>query len=531
MERCVDGLSTTVAWQVSPTRIAVLPVGSFEQHGARLPLATDTLFAEHCARVLADDLGAALLPALPYGSSFEHTGFRGSLSLRPETSMAILRDLAASLARQNFTRLVLVNGHGGNFHLGPVVRDLNAQDLPIKLVLVDCDRSLDKEVAEFREGELHAGASEIARLSALRPDLVRPPDAAAPENAAAGRETFVRSDLNSFGLGTRHPSGVWGDATAGDAASGAAMWASIEAHLKAHVRERLAWLEAQPAYAGRGGIAVRNLLPQDLPDALRLCREAGWNQTEDDWRLLQRLSPDGVFVAVHMGFVVGTVVALDYGEGNGWIGMMLVDAAHRRRGIGTQLMRAALGALGPGTALDATPAGQKLYYGLGFAATFPIDRLVRPAGRTAPAMPAGVRPMEASDLPAVVALDRSAFGASRPRLLSGLFERSAQYAWVVPKPNGGIAAFVMGRDGQTFDSLGPLVAEDAGLAAAVLGAAASAAGGRTVGIDAPRHAGWADSLAAAGFGLQRSFVRMVRKPDRCRGNAALLYGTAGPEFG
>ena len=253
----LDGTRTSVDWRSSPVSVAVWPVGAFEQHGARLPLLTDTLLAEHFARDLARRLPAALLPALPFASSVEHAGFRGTLYLRPETLMQIVRDLAECLERQAFTRLVIVNGHGGNFFLGPVVRHHNALDRPLKIVLADCGRELDRTSPArglYRDGELHAGASEVSRLLALRPELVRPAAVSAADGAAAApRAGFERGDLNTFGIGCRHPSGVWGDAAGGDAAAGAAMVAGIADGLLEHVRERLAWLDRDPRYAGAAG--------------------------------------------------------------------------------------------------------------------------------------------------------------------------------------------------------------------------------------------------------------------------------------
>ncbi len=255
----LDARATTGEWQRSPLTVAVWPVGACEQHGERLPLCTDTLFAEHFAAALARDLPAALLPVLPFASSLEHTGFRGSLSLRPETLMQIVRDLADLLARQRFTRLVVVNGHGGNFFLGPVVRDINARDGALKIILANCGREHDRSAAreKYSADELHAGASEVSRLLALHPGLVRPASAsAAGASAAPPRSGFARADFNTFGIGFRHPSGVWGDASVGDAETGRTIVAGIEAGLLAHVRERLAWLDENPRYAGDANTAV-----------------------------------------------------------------------------------------------------------------------------------------------------------------------------------------------------------------------------------------------------------------------------------
>lgn len=80
----VDGDSTTSDWKARGGAIGVLPIGSFEQHGAHLPLATDILAAEFFAKSLAQELAAALLPALPFGTCFEHSGFAARFLCAPK---------------------------------------------------------------------------------------------------------------------------------------------------------------------------------------------------------------------------------------------------------------------------------------------------------------------------------------------------------------------------------------------------------------------------------------------------------------
>ena len=92
---------------------AVVPLGSTEQH-AYLSLLTDTLLAERLAREAAEPLGIPVFPALPYGLSPYFSAFPGTVTLRLETYIRLLRDVLDSLSRAGFRRIVLVNGHGGN---------------------------------------------------------------------------------------------------------------------------------------------------------------------------------------------------------------------------------------------------------------------------------------------------------------------------------------------------------------------------------------------------------------------------------
>jgi creatinine amidohydrolase len=91
----------------------VLPIGSTEQH-AYLSLATDSILAERAAVEAAEELGVPVLPVLPYGITPRFGAYPGSPSLRPETFVALLRDLLDSLEDQGFRRIMLLNGHGGN---------------------------------------------------------------------------------------------------------------------------------------------------------------------------------------------------------------------------------------------------------------------------------------------------------------------------------------------------------------------------------------------------------------------------------
>jgi len=534
----VDDRSTTDDWQRHTGTVCVLPVGSFEQHGSHLPLATDSLCAENFARMLAEDLHAALLPALPFGTCMEHSGFRGSLSLRPETLMQIVRDVADEVERQQFRVLVLLNGHGGNFALGPVVRDINRRDRPLKLLLVDWwEHAAPDLILEGRDRgpDLHAGETETSVLLALHPDLVRPDP---PDRPPGAPEAFplTQRDLNSFGIGHLSPNGVVGYPSLASAEKGHALIRSVRARLAAHVRDRARRLIEQPRYAGPGGIAVRPMRLEDLADGMRLKSLAGWNQTEDDWRLFLNEPSSTCFAAVHDGRVVGTVAALRYGEDDmGWIGMMLVDPEYRRLGIGRRLLQHAVERLASCRAikLDATPAGEPLYAAMGFVGESRLHRLTHACLPPIPApAESGLRPITEETWPGVAALDRSVFGAERAWLLRALAAGDPPRTLCLTRA-GQIEGFCFGRHGANYHQIGPVVAPRVEDALLLARAAMSGLHGRPVVLDVPdaqpEFFGW---LAELGFAEQRPFLRMVRAsapgpptlPDR-------LFAICGPEFG
>src|SRR4051812_14273073 len=99
---------------------ALLPVGSFEQHGAHLPLATDSLIASILAKAISDAYPMFLLPPLTISCSHEHASFPGTISISASTLTHIISDIRLSLRAQGVDKLVVVSGHGGNYVLSNI---------------------------------------------------------------------------------------------------------------------------------------------------------------------------------------------------------------------------------------------------------------------------------------------------------------------------------------------------------------------------------------------------------------------------
>ncbi len=92
---------------------AVLPLGCTEQH-AYLSLATDAILADKVANDAAEPLGVPVFPVVAYGITPNFVAYPGTVTLRVETLLAVVRDLLDGLAGQGFRRVLVVNGHGGN---------------------------------------------------------------------------------------------------------------------------------------------------------------------------------------------------------------------------------------------------------------------------------------------------------------------------------------------------------------------------------------------------------------------------------
>ena len=150
--------------------VALLPVGSTEQHGPHAPLGTDTLAAETVTArgAAAYDGEVVVAPAIPVGVSEEHRHFAGTLWVSPDTFRAYVRETAESLAHHGWDRVVVVNGHGGNVDAlrevcARLTRDGVAYAVPFTWF----------DAVETDLGMGHAGPMETSLLLATRPDLVR----------------------------------------------------------------------------------------------------------------------------------------------------------------------------------------------------------------------------------------------------------------------------------------------------------------------------------------------------------------------
>jgi len=157
--------------------VALLPVGSFEQHGPYLPLATDTVVACTIAQAIAHAYPVLLLPPVTISCSHEHAAWPGTVSISAATLYAVVRDVAESLRRSGVDRLVLINGHGGNYVLGNVVQEASAEGRRMALFPQPADWEAAFAAAGLETSawdDMHAGELETSILLHAHPHLVRP---------------------------------------------------------------------------------------------------------------------------------------------------------------------------------------------------------------------------------------------------------------------------------------------------------------------------------------------------------------------
>jgi creatinine amidohydrolase len=199
----------------SGTNIAILSVGSTEQCGPFLPLHLDTLVAEYFAQAYGRILGGYVLPTLPFNTSEEHASFRGTISLRPTTVMAVLEEVVEGLRGQGFLRQVLTVGHGGSYWVSAFIKQINWRFKDI--VVVSAHHGGDSIWREALEraglggrSEIHGGAVSRALALYLDPASVQEGE----YGMAVPQELTDYMDYATWDRIT--PAGSWGRYSASD---------------------------------------------------------------------------------------------------------------------------------------------------------------------------------------------------------------------------------------------------------------------------------------------------------------------------
>lgn len=194
-------------------QIAIIPVGSLEQHGPHLPIMTDWAIAAELGKRVAQKMAAFLLPALPISTCREHMGKKGSVWMEPTTFYQMMHDIIMSLKTQGFKRVGILTTHGGIFITTPLVRDLNAKFQPdLQVAIVTPDTVEVKGIFETKG--LHADEAETSQMLAIAPESVH------MDRAVDFVPDVPRPYLSYGSIFRACPQGVWGEPTKATAEKG-----------------------------------------------------------------------------------------------------------------------------------------------------------------------------------------------------------------------------------------------------------------------------------------------------------------------
>lgn len=213
-------------------KVAVLPVGSFEQHGEFLPLMTDTLVANGIAQQLSREYRLSLLPPLTFSCSHEHATYPGTISISASTLIALVNDISDSLHRSGTRYLAIVNAHGGNYVLSNIVQSANVESPRMTLFPGRLEWNTARDAAGLQTSsseDMHAGELEVSLLLHLHPNLVG--DTYPQWDNLVG----ARPHLLTLGVSGYSESGVIGRPSLGSAEKGAAILESLTNSFKDHL--------------------------------------------------------------------------------------------------------------------------------------------------------------------------------------------------------------------------------------------------------------------------------------------------------
>jgi creatinine amidohydrolase len=212
---------------------AIIPVGSLEQHGAHLPVSTDSLIAEYVARLLAEKIGAFVLPVISYGVSFEHKPMF-NVSLHNSTLSRVLCDTCISLAENRIREIIILNGHHGNTGAIQYI----SQEIQSKISTTDVNIHVLHYWQMMKQDFDHAGEVETSLVLAIAPELVHM-ERARPNSKSLSKSRAAYNSLanapGSFPKITGN--GVWGDPMKATASKGDKLIKEIIANLTETITE------------------------------------------------------------------------------------------------------------------------------------------------------------------------------------------------------------------------------------------------------------------------------------------------------
>jgi GNAT superfamily N-acetyltransferase len=286
----------------------------------------------------------------------------------------------------------------------------------------------------------------------------------------------------------------------------------------------------EPTEVGR---RIVPLGPNEAEAVMPLSAAAGWNQLSADWRFMLSVGW-GAGVRDAEGRWIGTGLMLPLGRRIAWISMVLVDAAHRRGGIGGALLERCFEQAEQQKSiagLDATEFGRPVYLRYGFQDVYALRRwrLGRLPDGCLPCRDLSIATINKSDLDEVSGYDRPRSGLERDHVLAHLMQRQPQLAFAARRGDS-LAGYALARDGRLATQIGPVVADSVETAGALI-ATAMHAGAPPYMLDVPdAHAELTGWLERQGATAPRGFMRMLRGEHPPIASERHVFALAGPEL-
>jgi len=273
----------------------------------------------------------------------------------------------------------------------------------------------------------------------------------------------------------------------------------------------------------------------DVEAGMRLSTAEGWNQTEIDWKFFIESRQNICLVAEADDKVIGTTTAINYSDKIAWIGMVLVDKNYRGRGVSKILLENVLEKLKPcrSIKLDATPAGREVYKKFGFKDECLITRMTNSSIKNFSNTNKKylIESIQWNDIKEISGLDETIFGANRKLLIEYLIRNFSHKAWSVKRDNK-LTAFALGRDGNKYHHIGPVIGETIDDAEMLISKTLKEINDQPVVVDVLNDKdeliNWLRSL---GFTKQREFVRMYKNENPFAAATGKYFLICGPEFG
>ena len=212
---------------IKKKQVAVIPVGSIEQHGAHLPISTDSDIVTEVAKRISEKNRYLLLPTLSYGVSFEHAPFF-NLSIRESTLRTILTDLCSSLLANNIKTVFVINGHHGN------LKAIKNLDVRLKKISKNRLKVFSLSYWHFMKREFdHAGFVETSLMLAISKDVkMKSAKKGLITDGMTKHEIVKIGKLANQSFPKATKNGIWGDPRQATKKDGRAILAEIIKNLE-----------------------------------------------------------------------------------------------------------------------------------------------------------------------------------------------------------------------------------------------------------------------------------------------------------